>query len=398
MPKGKTINILPEDLLFSPPNIQNMNSQELLEEHRRRIQKAPGITLGQPPRTWEYQEVDYKDELEQTWGRKWGSQGIGKLREIVLPIPSENELWPFFYEDPAYTAYPSFATGEMMREWGKPELKLWQDQYEKLVEAFNGEGVTVHQVKLPEPAMGPYGLIMGTSWGTQICVINGGAIIQRNCFPSMRGGEVIYRKVLDQLGVPILYTVRGKGVGEIAGGIWLDDHHYVVSDCYPINWEAITQLRPIYKMSESKFIVLRTSGPLYDFTFPGGGLTHPDTFVSFPQIGLAVLCTLGVPYSFVKFLKRLKFEIIEVPPHEYSTNVINMIPLRPGKVIVPAEGKITIREMEKKGIDVIPIPYTEQVKMGGAIHCVTGQLVRDSGPIVEELEKHPLEELAPELV
>ncbi|MGH3059954.1 MAG: arginine deiminase family protein, partial [Gaiellaceae bacterium] len=37
----------------------------------------------------------------------------------------------------------------------------------------------------------------------------------------------------------------------------------------------------------------------------------------------------------------------------------------------------TAERLERRGIDVIPIPYSEIQKNGGGIHCSTMELIRD---------------------
>ena len=69
--------------------------------------------------------------------------------------------------------------------------------------------------------------------------------------------------------------------------------------------------------------------------------------------------------------------------------------------MVTAAGSDNVcRELEKRGIEVIAVPYDEPAGAegaGGAIDCTTCQLVRDPGPLVERLVERPLSTIAPEL-
>jgi N-dimethylarginine dimethylaminohydrolase len=125
--------------------------------------------------------------------------------------------------------------------------------------------------------------------------------------------------------------------------------------------------------------------------------SHVDMAIAFPDIGVCVIYPTLVGYNFLRFLKKIKYEIIEVPPEEYKTCVYNMVNLGPGKVVCPDGGKRTIKQMEEKGIEVITTPQSEYIKLGGAVHCATAALIRDSGPLCKELVTKPLEEIAPEL-
>jgi N-dimethylarginine dimethylaminohydrolase len=143
---------------------------------------------------------------------------------------------------------------------------------------------------------------------------------------------------------------------------------------------------------------MHVTGHYQYMAFPAGGTSHPDMVVGFPAIGLAIVAPYMCGYNFIKFLKRIKYDIIEVPPDEYLYAPYNMVVLEPGKVVCPEGGKKTIKAMEDWGIKVIAIPYDECIKAGGAINCSTGKLIREPGPLCEELQKTLLEELAPDLL
>lgn len=396
MPIGKIIKIEPEEFAFSPKDVSRMSAQELVVEHKKRVMRAPAFELGKPSKGWVlHDEVDYIDELELFWGKKWGAQGLGKLREVVVSPPTENEVRDVYFEDPiAYDVIYSYKAG-------KPDLESWREQHANMVETYSKEGILVHQFEPPVPAIGPYGFMFGITWAANVGqIIKGGAIPNREALHTLCRGvsSVVYRKVLDELGIPILYTVRGKGIAEISGCIWLDDHHLIVEDGYIMNREGIEQLKPILAMSGAKMIVMHTVGRLENIEWPAGGTSHPDMIVAIPDIGIAVLYPPMCDYAFVRFLKRMKFDIIEVLPENYKYATYNMVVLEPGKVVCPDGDTRTIKEMEKRGVDVIAIPFSEGVKVGGAVCCSTGKLVRDPGPAVEELVKKPLEEIAPDLL
>lgn len=381
MTLGRVIKISHEDISFQPLNVTKMSKQELLEEYRRRIARAPRYEEGKPYRPYIlHDEVSYLDELEIIWGKKWSAQGIGRLKEVLLISPKENEFMP----DVLGT--------------GKPNLKVWMEQYQTIVDTYSEEGVLVHQVELPVPLFGPYGFPKYVWAGAEVGpIINGGAILRRfTLTPQHRGWEVLMRKILDALGIPILLTISGKGIAE-PSAVWLDDHHFIGQDGWTMNREAIEQMKPVFKAAGAKIIVVSMPGPYDYWEWPLGGATHTDMAMAFPDVGVCVLYPALVSYNFLRFLKKIKYEIIEVPPEDYKTCVYNLVNLGPGRVVCPDGGKQTIKEMEKRGIDVIATPQSEFIKVGGAVHCATGALIREQGPLCEELVKRPVEEIAPEL-
>ncbi len=89
MKKGEMrIVIKPEDINCNPENVTEMSEAELVEEHFRRLKKDPAYDPDFPPKIWVYHdEVSYMDQLEGIWGKKWGAQGIGKLKEVLVAPP-----------------------------------------------------------------------------------------------------------------------------------------------------------------------------------------------------------------------------------------------------------------------------------------------------------------------
>jgi hypothetical protein len=61
------------------------------EEHDERalLETLPWFEPGKPLRNWMLHETDFYDEVEQIWGRRWGAEGIGTLREVLVSRPTE---------------------------------------------------------------------------------------------------------------------------------------------------------------------------------------------------------------------------------------------------------------------------------------------------------------------
>jgi N-dimethylarginine dimethylaminohydrolase len=314
----------------------------------------------------------------------------------LLNVPCETEVFDACWDKDK--GAPSGTAGQ----WSltKSDLKKWREQYEGMAQAYRDNGVLVHEAIAPTPMIGPYGF---SRWIWAITdaaiVLNGGAVQPRAGYMGqIKGREPFYQRVLAELGVPIIYAVRGKGVAEIGGCLWLDDQHFFIEDGPVGNRAGIEQLKPVFAASGAKLVVVHSVGHYRDTEFPAGGTTHPDMYVAIPNIGLAVVAPYMCSFSLIKFLRRIKFDIIEVPVDEYMSGVYNMVNLAPGKVLCPTGAPKTIKAMRDWGIDVIDIPLSEYMKAGGGPHCATLQLIREPGPLVPELQKTPLEELAPDML
>ena len=56
---------------------------------------------------------------------------------------------------------------------------------------------------------------------------------------------------------------------------------------------------------------------------------------------------------------------------------MNCLAVRPGRVLVADDCPRTIERLERRGVEVIAIPYDEIHHNGGGIHCSTMELLRE---------------------
>src|SRR5581483_1245555 len=78
-------------------------------DERELLETLPWFEPGKPLRNYMLHETDFYDEVEQIWGRPWGAEGIGTLREVLVSRPTENEIRPEYAEEWQY--YYSSASG-----------------------------------------------------------------------------------------------------------------------------------------------------------------------------------------------------------------------------------------------------------------------------------------------
>jgi N-dimethylarginine dimethylaminohydrolase len=341
------------------------------------LEQLPWFESGQPLHNWMLHETDFYDEVEQIWGRRWGAEGIGRLREVLVSRPTENETRPEYAREWQY--YYSTAAGNA-------DLGRLQAQFDEYYQVLRDNGVRVNYVEPPVPAIGAYGYLKNlvTLAGGGL-VVRGGAIIHRMGLGSwQRGREVIWSKALAALGVPIYLTIHGGGVGEPGAGRWLDSSTFVFNDSVVANEEGLRQIEFVLDNLGIEFV--RTHSPGWvDSTGHGNiGTTHADMFVMVPDAGLAVLAPHLVDYGFVRYLKRRDIKVIEVPVEEYWGLAVNAVTLEPGKVVMNAGSPVTVAALEREGVEVIQIDFSESHRFAIAgLHCATLELVRDQpGPML----------------
>ncbi|MGI0078183.1 MAG: dimethylarginine dimethylaminohydrolase family protein [Nitrososphaerales archaeon] len=360
------------ELTYSSPAISKTHDEMNV------LKKLPWFESGKPLHNWMLHEIDFYDEVEKIWGKRWGAEGIGKLREVLVSRPTENETREEYSREWQY--YYSSASGNA-------DLSKLQEQFDEYYDVLKQNGVRVNYVEPPMPAIGAYGYLknMVTLAGGGL-VVKGGAIIHRMGLGSwQRGREVIWAKALAALQVPIYLTIHGKGVGEPGAGRWLDSKTFVFNESVVANEEGLAQIQFILNGIGIEFVITHSPGWMETISNGNVGTSHADMFMMVPDIGVCVLFPDLVNYGFVRYLKKREVEIIEVPPEEYWELAVNAVTLAPGKVIMNSGSRKTVRALEKKGIDVIQVDFSESQRFAIAgLHCATLELVRDQpGPLLQ---------------
>jgi N-dimethylarginine dimethylaminohydrolase len=335
------------------------------------LETLPWFEPGKPLRNWMLHETDFYDEVEQIWGRRWGAEGIGTLREVLVSRPTENETRPEYAREWQYY-YSSRA--------GNADLGRLQAQYDEYYQALADQGVRVNSIEAPVPAIGPYGYLKNlvTLAGGGL-VVRGGAIVHRMGLGSwQRGREVIWSKVLTVLQVPIYLTVHGRGIGEPGAGRWLDSKTFVFNESVVANEEGLRQIEFVLDGLGIELVTTHSPGWIETTNDGNWGTSHADMFLMVPDDHVAVLAPQLVNYGFVRYLMRNDWKVVEVPPEEYWDLACNGITLAPGKVLVNAGSPRVVGQLEELGIEVIQVDFSESQRFAIAgLHCATLELIRD---------------------
>lgn len=342
------------------------------------LESLPWFEPGKPLRNYLLHETDFYDEVEQIWGRRWGAEGIGTLREVLVSRPTENEVRPEYAKEWQY--YYSSAAGTA-------DLGKLQTQFDEYYQVLADNGVRVNYLEAPVPAIGAYGYIKNlvTLAGAGL-VVRGGVVMHRYGLGSwQRGREVIWAKAFAALQLPVYLTIHGKGICEPGAGRWLDSKTFVFNESVVANEEGLRQLRFVFDGLGVELIVCHSPG-WYDSIGHGSiGTSHMDMVLLVPDVRVAVLAPHLVNYGFVRYLLARDFRIVEVPVEEYWDLAVNGVTLAPGKVVINRGSPTVVRELERLGVEVIQVDFSESQKFAIAgLHCATLELVRDQpGPLLE---------------
>src|SRR5438552_2217300 len=270
------------------------------------LDTLPWFEPGKPLRNFMLHETDLYDEVEQIWGKRWGAEGVGTLREVLVSRPTENEVRPEYAKEWQY--YYSSAAG-------CADLGRLRAQFDEYYHVLAENGVRVNFLEAPVPAIGPYGYIKNlvTLAGAGL-VVKGGVILHRYGLGSwQRGREVIWAKALAALQVPTYLTIHGKGICEPGAGRWLDSKTFVFNESVAANEEGLRQPRFVLEGLGVELVVAHSPGWVESIGGGNIGTSHMDMVVLPVDERLVVLAPHLVNYGFVRWLKERDYRIVEVP-------------------------------------------------------------------------------------
>lgn len=109
------------------------------------------------------------------------------------------------------------------------------------------------------------------------------------------------------------------------------------------------------------------------------GFQHLDCVLSLVRPGLAIWCPRAFTGDLPDSLKD--FDFIEVPLDDAKKLACNVLVLDQGTVIIDERFPYLKDALEKRGIDVIPVPFDAVTEMGGGFRCFHHPIRRVSSPI-----------------
>lgn len=195
-----------------------------------------------------------------------------------------------------------------------------------------------------------------------------GAILARPAALARAGEERVVAQALARLGVPITLSVHGMGTFEGADLLLVNDGLALIAEGLRTNAQGVRQVAAL----------LRSSGVAEVVRVPLRGCLHLDCAISIIDRHLALVDRRFVPPEALQALRRHGLRALVVPDDEADQQMaLNLVALAPGVVVIPAGNPATVALLSRAGVTCLEVDVSELMKGGGAIHCMTGVLVRD---------------------
>ena len=302
-----------------------------------------------PGERWFAKETTIIDDMKELWG-DWGvCSEVDTLRDVIMRRPGK-EIDNFDWQT---ARFKSAIDPEKFRA-----------QHDNLAQIYRDHGVRVHYVeeqRVDKPnALFCRDLLLMTPEG---------AIVTRPAMEARRGEERYMAKALADLGVPIIRTNCGDAIFEGAMGLWIDRHTIVLASGVRTN-------RSGYEMVEYELKRMGVTDILH-MQIPYGH-AHIDGLLNMASHDVAMIHASQVPYDVCDALKKKGIKLLECPSRIVAKETLGIIfvAIETGTIVMPEGNPRSQELLEKNGINVIPVDYSEVMKGYGAMHCCTAFLKR----------------------
>lgn len=298
---------------------------------------------------WQGRRGTLRDDIGTLWAVSGVSSEVGQLRHVQLhrPGPAIETI-----TDPAAVLWDAV-----------PDVALARAQHDELAATYGEFGVRVSYLDSGTDSTPNLHFCRDHFFMTPE-----GAVISRMGSTARAGEERLAALNLARLGVPILHTVHGAGTFEGADVFYLAEGVVLIGRGLRSNDEGCRQVAGVLKEVGLEPLIVEMAH----------GTGHLDGGLSIVDRRTALVWPYHCPIRAYETLLRLGYTVLEVPDHlEASKNAaLNIVPLAPGVVLMPAGNPHTRRALEGANIECHEVDVSELLKGGGSVHCMTGVIER----------------------
>jgi N-dimethylarginine dimethylaminohydrolase len=253
------------------------------------------------------------------------------------------------------------AINEIAKKWTASPLDIekMETEHRILVKAYEDNGVSV--VFIGAEADLSYQVFARDFGG---CVREG-YVLGKFREPVRRREQEVYKKRMEELGVPLIAEVRG---GFFEGGdfCFLDSNTIAIGMIARSNAGGVEEVRGALK--QYGYTVLGVpAAPRY---------LHLDMCFNLVTENLAVAHSPCLGEDFLAEVKKRNIEIIAGTEQAVFDHGYNLQSIGGGRVISLKRNEALNEALDKKGVTVILADITEILKAGGGPHCMTFPLER----------------------
>jgi len=250
--------------------------------------------------------------------------------------------------------------------WRRPDPVLLGRQHEQLCQLLTDLGCEVEiAAAVPDMVDATYVRDAGMVTG------RGGVLFQM-AKPVRAAEPPLLGAAFEAAGVPVVAGLTGAARADGGDIIWLDERRVLAGRSYRTNAEGVRQLREILARQDVRVESVdmpHDQGP--------GHVLHLMSVISPVADDLAVVYPPLAPVPLMEELGQRGVRIVAVPTEEYDTMAGNVLPVRPGVVVMLDGNPLTRKALESAGCEVHAYDGSEiSLKGDGGPTCLTQPLLR----------------------
>jgi N-dimethylarginine dimethylaminohydrolase len=300
---------------------------------------------------WQSRPGATVDELGSIWAECGVTSECGTLRAVLMHRPG-----------PEIDNVTDAATA-LWHDLLDPTKA--RDQHDRLTDLYRSHGVAVYE-------LGDVGMDKPNSYFCRdvFAMTPIGAVLARPASASRAGEERQAAAALARIGAPILHSVFGRATFEGADVAVVGEDLVFVAEGQRTNREGARQVAQVF--ADAGVAQVEVVQLPY-------GCGHLDGMLNIVDRDLALIYPTQLPWRVFELLKARGFRFIDVPDAGEARHgmAVNMVPLAPGVVVMPAGNPITRGVLESAGVMVLEAEVDELMKGAGSVHCMTGVVHRD---------------------
>jgi N-dimethylarginine dimethylaminohydrolase len=177
---------------------------------------------------------------------------------------------------------------------------------------------------------------------------------------------------LERLGVPVIGTLDGDAYADGGDRFWLDDHTIALGLGYRTNRAGARALQALLQpegVHVEAYDMPHDQGP--------GFVLHLQSFLSAVTEDLYVVYEPLAPVRLLQDIKQRGRGWVAIDHDSYLAMGCNILPVRPGVVVMVDAAPAVRSELEKRGIEVHVYDGSElSLKGDGGPTCLTAPLLR----------------------
>jgi N-dimethylarginine dimethylaminohydrolase len=244
-----------------------------------------------------------------------------------------------------------------------PHANKILQQHDAIAEAYRQAGITVTYIE-PEKTPPPNTIFVADL----MFMTPEGAILARPASTVRAGEERYVARCLADMGIPILFSIRGQGTFEGADAAWINPDCVIVGTGQRTNQEGAFQIVQILQQMDIEVIVVN---------LPFGAM-HLMGSLRFVDDSLAICWPSKIPYAAIEALQDQGYEVLLAPDERELVQgmALNYVSLGPHNILMAANNPVTQSFYEQAGIRCHVVEINEIMKAAGGIGCLTGIIER----------------------